>query len=149
MYFINLVVFCKDFLRGAPTLLAQIPSASKARARRKGGVGGNSAAPELEAKPRRPARKVEGRTERKNCLFLLEEFFGGARKSEIVKAIFLLRLLVSNYKTDSHKGCHQVHIDFVFMDTSFFCESAYKIALRFVKRSYVLLASPRLVHVYV
>jgi len=54
-----------------------------------GGCGGNSAAPEPEAKPRRPARKVEGRAEQKNCLFLLEEFFGGARKSEIVKAIFL------------------------------------------------------------
>jgi hypothetical protein len=28
--------------------------------------------------------------EQKNCLFILGEFFGGARKSEIVKAIFLL-----------------------------------------------------------
>ena len=54
-----------------------------------GGCGGNSAAPEPEAKPRRPARKVEGRAEQKNYLFLLEEFFGGVRKSEIVKAIFL------------------------------------------------------------
>lgn len=53
-----------------------------------GGCGGNSAAPEPEAKPRRPARKVEGRAEQKNCLFLLEEFFGGARKSKFVKAIF-------------------------------------------------------------
>jgi hypothetical protein len=52
-------------------------------------VWGNSAAPEPEAKPRRPARKVEGRAEQKNCLFLLEEFFGGARKSKSAKAIFL------------------------------------------------------------
>jgi len=45
-----------------------------------------STAPEPEAKPRRLF--VQNRAERENCLFLLEKFFGGARKSEIVKAIF-------------------------------------------------------------
>ena len=32
---------------------------------------------------------AQNRAEQKNCLFLLGEFFGGARKSEIIKAIFL------------------------------------------------------------
>jgi hypothetical protein len=61
--------------------------ASPSEGAAEGGCGGNSAAPEPEAKPRRLF--VQNRAEQKNCLSLLEEFFGGARKSEIVKAIFL------------------------------------------------------------
>jgi hypothetical protein len=49
-------------------------------------VWGNSAAPEPEAKPRRLF--VQNRAEQKNCLFLLEEFFGGARKSEMQRKTF-------------------------------------------------------------
>jgi hypothetical protein len=60
---------------------------AKSEGAAEGGCGGNSAAPEPEAKPRRLL--VQSRAEQKNCLFLLEEFFGGARKSQIVKAIFL------------------------------------------------------------
>ena len=63
-----------------------------------GGCGGNSAAPEPEAPHQSKARCginsarrlfVQNKAEQKNYLFLLEELFGGARKSENAKAIFL------------------------------------------------------------
>ena len=43
----------------------------------------------VKSRSEAPPPRVERGTEQKNCLFLLEVFFGGAYKSEIVKTIFL------------------------------------------------------------
>jgi len=67
--------------------LAQIPSASKARARRKGGVGGNSASPEPKRSP--VALLVQSRTQQKSLLFLLEEKIGRAQIRKIEENFFV------------------------------------------------------------
>ena len=77
------------FLRRILRSKIQIPSAFKARAWRKGGVGGgNSASPELKRSP--AACSVKSRSQQKSFLCLLEEKRGGARKSKIKKKTFLL-----------------------------------------------------------
>jgi len=52
-------------------------SPSEARTRRKGGVGGNSASPELKRSP--AALLAKSRTQQKSFLFLLEEKIGRAQ----------------------------------------------------------------------
>ncbi len=62
-----------------------MPAGSEGAA--EGGCGGNSAAPEPKAKPRRLL--VQSRSPQKSFLYLLEEKNGGARKSKIEKKTFL------------------------------------------------------------
>jgi len=76
LHFINSLFLSQDFSTARQLMLAQIPSARKARARRKGGVGGNSAAPEPEVRQRPDklrSRRLLGqsRSQQKSFLFLL------------------------------------------------------------------------------
>ncbi len=66
--------------------LAQIPSASKARARRKGGCGGNSASPEPKRSP--AALLGKSRVPQKSFLFLLEEKIGRAQNKKLRRKLF-------------------------------------------------------------
>ena len=73
------------FLRRILRSKIQIPSAFKARARRKGGVG-DSAAPEPKRSP--AALLVQSRTQQKSFLFLLREKIGRAQNKKCEENFF-------------------------------------------------------------